>query len=161
MEDGVLFAAKKIEASIADEKIILALENFSNRTIKDFNGDIIIYAIDGQGKEYLLGEDHWDFWMAFGQFEKWDKTIDIHQGLPSGEYKIVMRTKESKSFLQKDILTPSNPVIKIENSTAIKDAAITEQPVSEIFCLTGRKITSKEKQLKGLYIINGRKHIYK
>jgi hypothetical protein len=161
LEDGVLFAAKKIEAATADGKIILTLEDLSNRTIKDFTGNIIIYAIDGQGKEYLLDENHWDFWIAFGRYEKWDKIIDIPQGLPSGEYKIVMRTKESKSFLQKDILTPSNPVIKIENSTAIKDAAITEQPVSEIFSLTGRKITFKEKQLKGLYIINGRKHIYK
>lgn len=161
LEDGVLFAAKKIEASIADEKIILALENFSNRTIKDFNGDIIIYAIDGQGKEYLLGEDHWDFWMAFGQFEKWDKTIDIPQGLPSGEYKIVMRTKESRSLLQKDILTPSNPVIKIENLTAIKNAVITEQPITEIYSLTGRKMPSPKKLPKGLFIVNGKKYIYK
>ena len=101
------------------------------------------------------------FFSLLGQFEKWDKTIDIPQGLPSGEYKIVMRTKESRSLLQKDILTPSNPIIKIENSTAIKDAAITEQPITEIYSLTGRKMPSPKKLPKGLFIVNGKKYIYK
>ena len=73
----------------------------------------------------------------------------------------LLRTKEDNSLYEKNILTPSNPVIKIESSTAINDAVITVQQVPEIYSLTGRKITSKNNLPKGVYIINGKKYIIK
>lgn len=165
LEDGVLFVIKKIDASVADGKITLTIDDFSNQTTKDFSGDVVIYAIDGQDKEYVLGEVHWDLWKAFNGYGTWEKKLNIPAGLPTGEYRIVMRTRESNSLFEKDILTPSSPIIKVENSTDINDATTTGQQAAEIYGLTGRKIStgnkSSEKLPKGVYIINGKKYIGK
>lgn len=161
LDDGVLFAIKKVDVSVSDDKIILSIEDFSNRTTKDFSGNVIIYAIDEQDKEYVVGNYHWDSWKAFNGYGTWEKKLNIPKKLPNGEYRIILRTKEDNSLYEKNILTPSNPVIKIESSTAINDAVITVQQVPEIYSLTGRKITSKNNLPKGVYIINGKKYIIK
>lgn len=161
VDDGVLFAVGEIDAAVAGQKITLTLKNFSNRTIKDFTGDIITYAIDGEGKEYVLSKNHWDSWTAFAGFESLDLSIDVPAGLPTGEHTIVLRTKESGSSVEKDVLTPYPLVLYIEGSTAIKDATITIKQTPTIYSLSGRKITSSEKLPKGLLIINGKKHINK
>ena len=161
VDDGVLFAIKKVNASIADGKIVLSVEDFSNRTTKEFNGNVIIYAIDEQDKEYAVGNYHWDSWKAFNGYGTWEKKLNIPAELPDGEYRIVLRTKESNSLVEKNILTPSSPIINIGGSTAINNATKIVQQDPEIYSLTGRKITSPEKLPKGFLIINGKKHICK
>lgn len=157
-DDGVLFAAKKISASVIDGKIILNVEDITNRTTKDFCGGIIIYAVDGQNKEYVLKEFHWDSWKGFNGYGTWDNSIDIPQGLPTGEYTIVLRTKEDGASVEREVLTSYSPTINIENTSAIDDATITERQNPEIYSLTGRKVSSSspEELPKGLYIINGK-----
>lgn len=67
-DDGVLFAAERVTASVADQKINLTLANFSNRTNKTFTGNVIVYAVDGQ-QEHVLEMTSWNSWAPFAGFE--------------------------------------------------------------------------------------------
>ena len=164
-DDGILFTVKKVSASVEDMRLSLSLENFSNRTVLNFCGNIIVYAIDGQNKEYALKAYHWDTWQGFSGYGTWDKKIGIPQTLPTGDYTIVLKAKLDGSSVEKELLTSSFPTVRIENPTAINDIPAAAPQQRDVFSLSGRKlptsISSPERLPKGFYIINGKKYITK
>ena len=157
IEYGFVFGAQSISASFANQELSITAENLRNYTIKTFGGDLIIYAIDKNGNEHALKKNTWDSWKEFAGYGLWNQIISIPNEIESGEYQIVIRTKEKGSSVERDILTPSFPTVYIDNEISAIDEVKTNDIYHSpaIYDLSGRKLKTTNK--KQIYIIDKKK----
>lgn len=158
---GFVFLVDNIFAEIANNQLYLLLDRIYSRMQKEFVGSLKCYAIDSDGKEYLLASNHWNSWGGGLGYGTWQKTFALAQNLPAGEYTIVLRMQEDGSSVERDVLTPEFPKVTIgSGGSAIADIPA-DAPQPDIYTLSGHKLpTSRPDNLpKGLYISKGKKYI--
>lgn len=158
---GFVFLVNNITAEIANNQLHLQLEHIFSRMQKEFVGSLKCYAIDANGTEYLLASNHWNSWGGGLGYGTWQKTFDLTQNLPAGEYTIVLRMQEDGSSVERDVLTSEFPKVTLgSGGSAIADIPA-DAPSPDIYTLSGRKLppASADNLPKGLYISKGKKYI--
>jgi len=158
---GYTFTARNISASFNDNKLTVLVDNLINNTIKDFRGDLSLYARDANGDDILLKSFPWEIWKAFaGYSEPFNWNVAIPSDIKPGNYQIVLKAKAKDSSIEKDVLIPSFPQVQIENyATAVDNIGIGDSGNQKVYDLFGRQFKSINKS--SIYIIDGKKILRK
>ena len=159
---GFVFTVDNITASVANNQLHISLSSIYSRMRKEFRGSLKYYAVDSQGREYLLATNHWNSWGAGLGYGTWEKTFAMPQDLPAGEYSIVLKMQEDGSAVERNVLTPAFPTVTIgSGGSAIADIPAAAPTQGDVFTLSGRKLppASSDNLPKGVYISKGKKYI--
>lgn len=140
-----------------NEQLTVSVYKITNYTVARFEGDIVVFAVDDAGNEYELGNYFNGITMDFflSMFDT-QRTVEIPSGMPSGEYRIELRTVTKNSGTETTALVAEAPRVQINNTTSIEEIA-TENKSGEIYNIAGQKIEDADNNM--IYIKNGKKHI--
>ena len=94
-----------------------------NISFQPFTGAIKAYACTGN-TSYELGEvvSFVDLWSGYFPDYAITKSFTIPATLPTGTYRIVMKSKETGSKVAREVYSSANPVVKINGTTLRGDA---------------------------------------
>lgn len=155
---GFTFTAKSVYATYENQVLSLSIESFLNSTYKVFYGDIIVYAINKDGNEYVLDTSTWDLWEPLKGYGKFERPIQVRTDIKDGDYNIVIRCKERGSVVERDILTTNFPNVYITgNSAGLNNIGMDDDNgiKKEIYDLSGRKVQNKSYR-NSIMISNGK-----
>jgi len=158
---GFTFTAKSVSATYENQVLSLSIENFLNSTYKTFCGDVIVYAINKDGNEYVLDTSTWDLWEPLKGHGKFERPIQVRTDIKDGDYNIVIRCKERDSMVEKDILTTNFPNVYITGNLAgLNNVGLDDnnEIKKEMYDLSGRKVQNKS-NWNSIMISNGKKII--
>lgn len=158
---GFTFTAKSVSATYENQVLSLSVESFLNSTYKVFYGDIIVYAINKDGNEYVLDTSTWDLWEPLKGYGKFERSIQVRTDIEDGEYSIVIRCKERGSMVERDIRTTNSPNVYITGCSAgLNNVGLDDNNgiKNEMYDLSGRKVQNKSNR-NSIMISNGKKNI--
>ena len=158
---GFTFTAKSVSATYENQVLSLSVESFLNSTYKVFYGDIIVYAINKDGNEYVLDTSTWDLWEPLKGYGKFERSIQVRTDIEDGEYSIVIRCKERGSMVERDIRTTKFPNVYITGCSAgLNNVGLDDNNgiKNEMYDLSGRKVQNKSNR-NSIMISNGKKNI--